>query len=517
MEALILLLDGYVDRDFIIEGFSKGFFIYFDGEECDTMAQNNLSFKENLKVGMEKINEEIQLGRIKGPFKEKPFDKFKISPLALREKSTPGTYRLLHNLSHPYDLRAVNVGIPQRFKSVKYSTILDAVDIIYRYPGSFMAKTDIQSAFRIVPISPESYHLMGFQVNGFFYYDCCLAMGCSQSCSIFERISDSLVWIMKVHYKIENIVKVLDDFIFIEKTALKCQNSLEIFIRVCNFLRIPLAMNKTTWPAQSIIFLGLLIDSQKMIVQLPHDKLARYSEEISKSLGQKTIKLRDLKSIIGKLTFATSVVTGGRCFLRRLHDATKGVLELDKSIPVSNDIKLDLQVWESFMVSYNGKHVITMLGNLDFKFTVQTDASPIGYGAIIGTKYFYGAFPGKWQKLPIHLLEFYPILITFLMCQEMFRGEAVEIFTDNMVVMYAINNLTCSDVTLMGVIRRFVRVLLDFNIQVRATYISTKDNYVADSLSRLQVQPEHLYQLGLDPNQHWLVPAHLRPNNFPFP
>ena len=119
VEALILLLDGYVDRDFIIEGFSNGFFIYFDGEECDTMAHNNLSFRENLKVGMEKINEEIQLGRIKGPFKEKPFDKFKISPLALREKSTPGTYRLLHNLSHPYDLRAVNVGIPQRFKSVK--------------------------------------------------------------------------------------------------------------------------------------------------------------------------------------------------------------------------------------------------------------------------------------------------------------------------------------------------------------------------------------------------------------
>lgn len=48
-----------------------------------------------------------------------------------------------------------------------------------------MAKTDIEDAFRIIPIHPSDYHLLGFIWEGQFYYDKCLPMGASSSCQIF--------------------------------------------------------------------------------------------------------------------------------------------------------------------------------------------------------------------------------------------------------------------------------------------------------------------------------------------
>ena len=52
---------------------------------------------------LDKLRKEIAAGRIVGPYDAPPFQPFHISPLALRPKKQLGKYRLLHNLSHPYD------------------------------------------------------------------------------------------------------------------------------------------------------------------------------------------------------------------------------------------------------------------------------------------------------------------------------------------------------------------------------------------------------------------------------
>lgn len=44
-----------------------------------------------------------------------------------------------------------------------------------------MAKTDIKDAFRIIPVNPADYHLLGFSWDNEFYFDKCLPMGASSS------------------------------------------------------------------------------------------------------------------------------------------------------------------------------------------------------------------------------------------------------------------------------------------------------------------------------------------------
>ena len=77
---------------------------------------------------------------------------------------------------------------------VSYDSIDTVVSLVKQFGrGALMAKTDIQNAFRLLPINPEDYHLLGFTTsfdnNTEYYVDKCLPMGLSMSCQTFERFS----------------------------------------------------------------------------------------------------------------------------------------------------------------------------------------------------------------------------------------------------------------------------------------------------------------------------------------
>ena len=229
-------------------------------------------WKHNSAAVEEKISKELSLGRISGPFENKPLANFKCSPLAVREKQNTGKYRLLHNLSYPYDEKSVNFNISKDNSTVSYATIKDAVSLIQSLSKpAFMAKTDISDAFRIIPLHPSQYHLAGFFWKG-FYCDKCLPMGCSSSCKIFEEFSTALKWILATKFGIKNVVKILDDFLFIEPDKTSCSNSLQKFITLCNDIGVPLGEHKT-------------VGRQTMLAYLPLDKLQKYTADVKFYLG----------------------------------------------------------------------------------------------------------------------------------------------------------------------------------------------------------------------------------------
>ena len=91
---------------------------------------------------------------------------------------------------------SVNDGILPEHATVTYSRVDDAISLIKRIgKGCFLAKTDIQSAFRIIHISPEDYDLLGMFWQGSFYYDRAMPMGCASSCRTFEMFSTALQWV----------------------------------------------------------------------------------------------------------------------------------------------------------------------------------------------------------------------------------------------------------------------------------------------------------------------------------
>lgn len=78
-----------------------------------------------------------------------------VSPLGLVPKKDPGQFRLIHHLSYPEGC-SVNDGIDPAFCRVVYASFDTALKWVRRCgPGALMAKTDIESAFRLLPLHPD--------------------------------------------------------------------------------------------------------------------------------------------------------------------------------------------------------------------------------------------------------------------------------------------------------------------------------------------------------------------------
>ena len=361
-DRLDLLLDGFHERDYLVQGFTLGFKTHFEGSPESFESRNSLSTNEHPEAVDHKIDEELRLGRIAGPFTDPPFAQFKCCPLALREKSTPGSYRLLHNLSYPYDDRSVNLSITQEHKTVKYATLSDAVHQIQELgPGCYLAKSDIKNTFRIVPLHPSQYTLMGFKWRDRYYYDMCLAMGLAESCRVFETFSDAILFILDKHFGVKLVVKVLDDFLFLGRTKSDCASSLRIFLRLCNYLGVPIAMDKTSEePAQVLTFLGIELNTLDMTASLPMDKLQAYSREVGRvsQENRANMTVRELRSLVGKLQFAMCVIPCGRAFLRRLIDLYAPVHKPYWHVRLNSGHRQDLSMWAAFLAGYNGVTII---------------------------------------------------------------------------------------------------------------------------------------------------------------
>ena len=157
MERLEILLHGYNPAltQYLIEGFSLGFRINFVGERCAMDSPNLKSALERPIVTSAKLQKECDAGRIVGPFATPPFSNFRTSPIGLVPKKDPSEFRLIHHLSYPQGT-SVNDFIPDHCSTVKYASVGDATKSIQRLGrGCFMAKTDVKSAFRIIPIYPS--------------------------------------------------------------------------------------------------------------------------------------------------------------------------------------------------------------------------------------------------------------------------------------------------------------------------------------------------------------------------
>ncbi len=144
---------------------------------------------------------------------------------------------MIHHLSFP-DGSSINDSISSEFTSVNYARVDDAIALVKRLgPGCFLAKTDIQNAFRIIPIRPADYELLGISWEGNFYYDKAMPMGCSSSCRTFEIFSSALEWVARNHLNIPHLIHILDDLIL--KNSCIC-----VAIWVCLLpMRKPLAHN----------------------------------------------------------------------------------------------------------------------------------------------------------------------------------------------------------------------------------------------------------------------------------
>ena len=494
VEALKPYLAGY-DQQFklyLIEGLTEGFSIGCVKER----SALDLSIK-NLKTAFEfphiidvKLKKEIGLGRIIGPYDSIPKeDNFRISPIGVIPKKLPGEFRMIQHLSFPYGA-SVNDCIPHKFSSVSYASIQEAIEFINvdATKTVFMAKVDVESAFRIIPVRPADRPFLGFRWRDKYYMDAVLPMGCASSCRIFEAVSTALHWIAINKLGASAVVHYLDDFLFLANSYEKCKKDLQSFIKFCSLVGVPLAANKTVGPSTEMEFLGITLDAVRREARLPLDKLKR-CEAMSKFMNCTKVTLSELQSLIGILSFACSVILPGRAFIRRLIDLTIGIVKPYHRIRLTKQVKLDLAVWLKFLEEFNGKSFF-LYGSSQTSNLLQlyTDASGNGgYGAVYNTEWFFGTWPKSWLKYNIMVLELYPIVAAVAVWGYKWKNKKICFFTDNEALVAVINKQSSRERHAMTLLRKLVLYCLKSNIYFIAKHVPGSNNVLADKLSRLQL------------------------------
>ena len=161
-----------------------------------------------------------------GPLTNRHFALFVFRPYGLFLKNL----RLIHHLSFPSGA-SVNDGIAPKHTSVHYARVNDAINMIKTLGrGCFLAKTDIKSAFRIIPIRPADYDILGVFWQGKYYYDRAMLMACASSCRTFELFSTAIEWITKTHLSIPDLIHILDDYLMAAPTYHQCRINRDCFL-----------------------------------------------------------------------------------------------------------------------------------------------------------------------------------------------------------------------------------------------------------------------------------------------
>ena len=171
------------------------------------------------------------------------------SPLSLVPKQDKKSFRLIHDLSFPHGL-SVNAGIPKEATSVSYDTVDSVINLVKQFgAGALLAKTDIENAFRLLPIHPSDRHLLGFSCpsadgSPIFFVDACLPMGLSISCQTFERFSTALQWIMENRFS-SSLSHIIDDFCFVgPPLSGSCASGLNSFLEICADIGVPIKQGR---------------------------------------------------------------------------------------------------------------------------------------------------------------------------------------------------------------------------------------------------------------------------------
>ena len=260
--------------NFLVNGFSSGFSLGFKGILSQGATKNLKSIIGREKGVEEAILKELNRGHTVGPFDRPPVPFFHVSPLG-GEPKPDGSTRLVLDCSSPRGT-SVNDFISKTEYSVKYSKFDDAVDLVRANGrGSFMGKLDIKHAFRLCPVHPTDWRLLGYRFEGRYYMDIVLPFGLRSSPFIFNKFADALAWILTVIYDLTGVIHYLDDFFNSSATAEECSRAMDIIKAVFSDIGVPLAPNKIVGPSTCITYLGIEIDSINNVCRLPNDKLSK--------------------------------------------------------------------------------------------------------------------------------------------------------------------------------------------------------------------------------------------------
>ena len=389
---------------------------------------------------------------------------------------------------------------------MKYPDFSEAILMCVKVGESCaIAKSDMSMAFRHAPLTRASWKFLILKckhpVSGkvFFFVEKCLPFGSSISRMVFQVISDGIAFVMKFRIESKSLLNYLDDYFFTALRKSCCDSQVQSFLKVCEEIRFPVALEKTVWGTTILTFLGLLIDTQEQMVRVPLEKVIKALDMLEYFLNRrnKSVTVLQVQRLCGTLNFLTRCIIPGRVFLARVYTMTSNPnLKQFHHVRITNENHQDLMVWRCMLENQTVfNHPFLDLCNLHTSLDIDmySDASSSkkhgGLGAYCGKRWTAAKWPVNFisdKKPSIEYLKLFALTTGVLLWIKNFKNTAICLYCDNESVKFMVNNTSAKCKNCMVLLRLIVLECMIHNVKLTVEYVATDDNGKADALSRGQ-------------------------------
>ena len=452
------------------------------------------------------IATEVKECGMTGPFTLAPWWETVVSPLMTAHKK-PLDRRTVYDAS--FGESSVNNGTPGDTYmgqpiNFTYPKVEDyRLMILKAGRGAWMWKRDLSRFFMQLPLDPVEYSRVGVVWRGLFFFFVCLAFGLRHSGLNGQRVTDAVSWILRqlgLQTSAELIYQVcnyVDDLGGVEPNKERAQEAFETLAWLLKDLGLQESKKKAVAPTTEITYLGVQFNSKTMEMSVPPEKMTEVKAEITRWVRKSTISKRELQSLLGKLFWVARVIKYARAFMGRLLDQLRSLSSLHdgKKVVFSEESRKDIRWWAEYLEHFNG---VTMIVNedpiqlsyeqlLDSPYSICAgDATPSGGGAWYGDEYWCGKLP-EWlldPLIPIHMKEFWVMIVSAKVWGENWSGKTITIFCDNDAVCDTVTYRKPRDQGLLSLLREFLYLVVTMKFFPVVRKIGSSENEIADHISR---------------------------------
>lgn len=395
-----------------------------------------------------------------------------ISPIFTVPKKS-GEYRMILNL------KELNKSVA--YHHFKMDTFESTIKLIKK--GDYMASVDLRHAYYSVPIAIEQQKLLKFYWKGKLYQYTCLPNGIGCAPRLFTKLLKPVYSTLRQNGHVNS--SYIDDSFLAGDSYQECLINVSDTVDLLEFVGFMINNEKSVFiPTKKLMFLGFWVDSDLMIVTLPHEKVISIIKECKSLRDRGIVVVRQLAKVLGLLVSSFSAVEYGPLFYRSLEKEKTLALSqnygnFDATMYLSNASKEELTWWIEHLPQQK-----RTIGHGNPDHIIVTDASLSGWGAVFESKHI----GGRWSLDELHYhINHLELLAAFYglksFCQSM-SNVHIQIKSDNVCCVTYINHMggiksiPCNDLAI-----QVWKWCIDRNIWISATYIPGISN-IADKMSR---------------------------------
>jgi hypothetical protein len=233
----------------------------------------------------------------------------------------------------------------------KLETLQQILPLIPR--GAWFTSWDLVQGFYNVLVHHSQRHFFCFDWRGVRYQFRALPMGCSESPRIFSKVVRAVVY--RARALGINVFSYLDNTLTFDLDYATTKAKSYQFADLLTYVGFHLHKDKSVRnPTQRILFLGFIIDSRTLTLEIPHEKLVAIQDLVRSALqiidDESSTPIRFLAQVVGKLISLLPATRYGKAHYRALEYARDQALfrsnhDFDAEITWPTFCRADLEWW----------------------------------------------------------------------------------------------------------------------------------------------------------------------------